>query len=149
MTIRQRRLEKGWSQLQLAEFSGLSLRTIQRIEKGHTPTLESLKCIAALFEIDFNLLVEEESYLDLDETKLSVEECEELKHIRGVHKFLRDLLIYLAFFGTYLVLNMIDTFNGEWLLWTVFIWGIILIWRAYDTFDARDFLGKGWEKRDC
>ncbi len=49
--IKQKRLAKGRSQEQLAEVSGLSVRTIQRIERGHNAGLESLKCIAASFSI--------------------------------------------------------------------------------------------------
>jgi transcriptional regulator with XRE-family HTH domain len=50
--IKNLRRSKGWSQAQLAEFSGLSIRTIQRIERGHKAGLESLKCLAAVFEVD-------------------------------------------------------------------------------------------------
>lgn len=50
--IKQLRLSRGWSQEQLAQFSGLSVRTIQRVERGHNAGLESLKCIAAAFDID-------------------------------------------------------------------------------------------------
>jgi transcriptional regulator with XRE-family HTH domain len=35
---------------QLAAFTGLSVRTIQRIEQGQRPGLESLKALAAVFE---------------------------------------------------------------------------------------------------
>jgi transcriptional regulator with XRE-family HTH domain len=57
MNIQQRRLEKEWSQDQLARYSGLSTRTIQRIESGQKVGLESLKCLAAVFEISANTLV--------------------------------------------------------------------------------------------
>ena len=50
MVIRDLRLERGWSQEQLAEISGVSTRTIQRIERGGKASLESLKCLAAVFE---------------------------------------------------------------------------------------------------
>jgi len=50
MTIKQRRLDKGWSQEDLAELAGVSVRTIQRLESGQQPSLESLKCLAAVFE---------------------------------------------------------------------------------------------------
>lgn len=50
--IKKLRLSKGWSQAQLAQFSGLSIRTIQRIERGHKAGLESLKCLAAVFNVD-------------------------------------------------------------------------------------------------
>lgn len=146
MTIRQRRLEKGWSQLQLAEFAGVSLRTIQRIEKGHSSTVETLKSLASVFEVHFNELSTEGNF-EIDEAKLTEDERQELEHIRGVQKFLRDVMVFLVSIPISLLLNMIDTFNGEWLLWVFVIWGGCLTWEAFDVFDARDFFGKGWEKR--
>jgi len=41
--IKKIQLSKGWTQEQLAQFSGLSVRTIQRIERGRNAGLESLK----------------------------------------------------------------------------------------------------------
>jgi len=61
MDIRQRRLEKGWSQEELGRHSGLSTRTIQRIEGGQKPGLESLKCLAAVFETSISTLVQEQT----------------------------------------------------------------------------------------
>jgi len=57
--IKKFRISKGWSQEQLAQFSGLSVRTIQRIERGHNAGLESLKCLAAVFELDVSILQKE------------------------------------------------------------------------------------------
>lgn len=54
--IKKIRISKGWSQEQLAQLSGLSIRTIQRIERGHKAGLESLKSIAAVFDIDVSKL---------------------------------------------------------------------------------------------
>ena len=51
--LKKLRLEYKWSQTQLAELSGLSLRTIQRIENGEKPSIESIKALSSLFEIDF------------------------------------------------------------------------------------------------
>jgi len=61
MDIRQRRLEKGWSQEELARHSGLSTRTIQRIEGGQKAGLESLKCLAAVFETSISTLLQEQT----------------------------------------------------------------------------------------
>jgi transcriptional regulator with XRE-family HTH domain len=61
VNIQQRRLEKEWSQEQLARYSGLSTRTIQRIESGQKVGLESLKCLAAVFEISTNTLTQEQN----------------------------------------------------------------------------------------
>ena len=61
MNIQQRRLEKGWSQEQLSQHSGLNTRTIQRVEGGHKVGLESLKCLAAVFEISTITLMQEQT----------------------------------------------------------------------------------------
>ena len=61
MNIRQRRLEKGWSQEELARHSGLITRTIQRIEAGQQAGLESLKCLAAVFETSISELMQEQT----------------------------------------------------------------------------------------
>ncbi len=50
MIIKKLRLDRGWSQEDLAETSGVSVRTIQRIENGGRASLETLKCLAAVFE---------------------------------------------------------------------------------------------------
>jgi len=42
MLVQKLRLQRGWSQEQLAIVSGLSVRTIQRIERGQSASLETL-----------------------------------------------------------------------------------------------------------
>lgn len=49
--IKQLRNEKLWSQEQLASASGLGLRTIQRLEKSGNASYESIRAIAAVFEV--------------------------------------------------------------------------------------------------
>jgi len=51
MDLKARRLKEGWSQQHLAEISGLSDRTIQRIENGEKASLESTKALSAAFNI--------------------------------------------------------------------------------------------------
>lgn len=46
------RQQRAWSQTQLAEVSGLSLRTIQRIEKNGKASLESVKALAAVYSLN-------------------------------------------------------------------------------------------------
>ncbi len=53
--IRPLRLEKGWSQEQLATIAGLSTRTVQRIENGEQASLETLTAIAAALGDAFTL----------------------------------------------------------------------------------------------
>ena len=50
------RTKHHYSQEQLAQMSGLSLRTIQRVESGQSASLETLKSLAAVFEVDVDTL---------------------------------------------------------------------------------------------
>ena len=54
MIVRKLRLQRGWSQEQLAELSGLSVRTIQRAERGAKPGLETAKSLASVFELELS-----------------------------------------------------------------------------------------------
>lgn len=55
--IRNERLKRAWSQEQLAQVSGLGLRTVQRIESGGNASLESIKALAAVLELPVETLL--------------------------------------------------------------------------------------------
>lgn len=56
MIVKKLRTQHRWSQEQLAQMSGLGLRTVQRIEAGNRANTESLKSLAAVFEVDVSSL---------------------------------------------------------------------------------------------
>lgn len=64
MIIRKLRLDKGLSQEQLADMAGISTRTLQRIERGAKASPETLKCLAAVLEVGFKDLHEEQTMTD-------------------------------------------------------------------------------------
>lgn len=64
MILKQLRISRQLSQEQLALMSGLNVRTIQRIESGQKPSLESLKCLASVLEVDVSTLTQETFMLD-------------------------------------------------------------------------------------
>lgn len=55
--LRALRSARQWSQEQLAELSGLNLRTIQRLEAGAKISTESLRALAAVFEVPAETLL--------------------------------------------------------------------------------------------
>ena len=55
------RKDKAWSQDELATASGLNLRTIQRIEKEATASLQSMKALASVFGLNIRDLEYEET----------------------------------------------------------------------------------------
>ncbi len=82
--IKKMRLERHWSQEQLAEMSGLSIRTIQRIENGENAGLESLKSLAAVF--DTNIA---DSDKKEEEEQIRKEE-EYVQNVKGFYKLARS-----------------------------------------------------------
>lgn len=58
--IKKLREQRGWSQDQLAQMANISLRTLQRMENDGNCSIESVKSIASVFEIDFKEILQEE-----------------------------------------------------------------------------------------
>lgn len=55
--LKELRIARQWSQEQLAKLSGLNLRTIQRLESGAKASTESLRALAAVFEVPADSLL--------------------------------------------------------------------------------------------
>ncbi|NVJ65503.1 MAG: helix-turn-helix transcriptional regulator [Gammaproteobacteria bacterium] len=56
-SLRKLRVDKGWTQQHLADLTGLSLRTIQRVEKTGQTSMETVSAFCSVFEIERNELV--------------------------------------------------------------------------------------------
>lgn len=56
-TLKNQRDSRAWSQTQLADVSGLSLRTIQRVEKTGVASQETAKSLAAVYECSITELL--------------------------------------------------------------------------------------------
>lgn len=54
--IKSEREKRAWSQQHLARVSGLGIRTIQRIENTGSASLESVKALASVFDMDIEKL---------------------------------------------------------------------------------------------
>lgn len=50
--VKQLRIAKNWSQEQLSEACGLSVRTIQRLENGDNASIESVRALSLAFDVD-------------------------------------------------------------------------------------------------
>ncbi|MGM0630193.1 MAG: helix-turn-helix domain-containing protein [Pseudomonadota bacterium] len=66
MIIKKLRKKRRWSQDHLATLSGLSLRTIQRVEAGHAASMETINSLSSVFETDITNLTEEIDVIDKD-----------------------------------------------------------------------------------
>ena len=75
--VSKARKSRCWSQEELAIASGLNLRTIQRIEKESSASLQSKKALASALEIDIR---------DLDYEEIRMKTCPECNS-REVYQF--------------------------------------------------------------
>lgn len=59
MIVKKLRNKKAWSQEELAEICGLNVRTIQRVESGNKASLETLRSLASVYEVELPTRTEE------------------------------------------------------------------------------------------
>ncbi|MDA0689735.1 MAG: helix-turn-helix domain-containing protein, partial [Proteobacteria bacterium] len=65
MSIKKLRQKKNLSQEELADTTGLSLRTIQRVESGNSVSTASWKTLASFFGMSVEALQETNQVMDL------------------------------------------------------------------------------------
>lgn len=147
MLIQKLRLRRGWSQQQLADASGLSVRTVQRIEAGHPASTESLKALAAVFEVDFSTLSPEPAMTDTAAAPAERQEDEAFKYVRKLRGFYLHLFRYVVVVLALLAINLIVTPHRMWAFWVMGGWGLGLVLHASRVFRPDWLLGPQWERR--
>ena len=145
MLIQKLRLQRGWSQEQLAEVSGLSVRTIQRLERGQPGSLESMKALAAVFETDLDRL--KEPTMDAPRSDVRPDEALALAHVRKVKSFYVHLTQYLIVIPILAVVNLTSYPNYLWFVWPALGWGLGLLAHGATVFNVVPFLDGAWERR--
>ena len=146
MLIHKLRLHHGWSQEQLATLSGVSARTIQRIEAGGTPSTESLKAIAAVFAVDWSDLKETAMHNSFTPS-IATDEALALAQVRHVKRFYLHAIQFLIVMGALIAIDLVFTPGTLWFVWPLAFWGIGLIAHALIAFDKVPFLNGEWERR--
>lgn len=160
MIIKKLRLQKCWSQEQLSEFSGLSVRTIQRIERGQQASLESLKSLAAVFQVNINDLqpesdMETQTHYTTDNTdnnktktiQVDDQEKKAMEYVEGIKSFYQSLCTYFITIGFLTAINLFVSPEYLWVLWCAAGWGIGLIIHGLYTFEVFAFFSPQWEKK--
>ena len=129
------RLERHWSQDQLAEMSGLSIRTIQRIEYGENAGLESLKSLAAVFEIN---IVDSDKKQEMEQIR---KEEEYVQDVKGFYKLFAIAILSLV---VPLMLAISDSTNWSIFLWLALSWIVLLGIYSLNVFN---FFGDEWKRK--
>jgi|SRR5690554_329024 len=154
MFVRTLRLQRGWSQEQLAELSGLSARTIQRIERGKPAGLETRKSLAAVFEIPLTELTEattvttathETDHLQKQQT--TEQEQQALEYVRDLKSFYTNLATYAVVIPFLFGINYLSSPDYYWAWWPALGWGLGMVIQGITTFEMFNLLGANWEKK--
>lgn len=135
--IKEMRLDRHWSQEQLAEMSGLSIRTIQRIESGENAGLESLKSLASVFEIN---ITDSDKKEEIEQIR---KEEEYVQNVKGFYKILA-LAIFSLF--TFFIIAIFESDSEGWFLffYMLVFWAIFLGVYSLNYFD---FFGEEWKRK--
>lgn len=150
MIVRELRLKKGLSQEQLSQMSGVSVRTIQRIERGASPSVESLKCLAAALDIDFSDLQREQQMTISETGQRGVPgdaEREAQQYVRDVKAFYVHAIRFAVVMTGLLILNLVTSPGFLWVVFPAVGWGLGLAAHALAVFEVIDILGDKLEER--
>lgn len=153
MIVRKLRLQRGWSQEQLAEMSGLSTRTIQRIERGQKAGLESLKSLAAVFEVQVSDLKQEDRMVTEEQVMASQpneqqdKEQQAMEYVRDLKGFYAHLTSYVVVMIGLIVINLFTSPGYFWAKWPLMGWGIGVISHGLSVFEVINLFGADWERK--
>ena len=145
MLIRKLRLDRGWSQETLADLSGLSVRTIQRLERGGNASLDSLGALAAIFEVDITTLSSETHMSKAND--ISEQEREALEYVRDIKGFYSHLMAYLIAVPVFIIADFFDNTDITWYIWPIMGWGIGVAAHGISVFEFFSPFNANWEKR--
>ena len=124
--IRSLRLEKAWSQEELGAIAGISARTVQRLEQGQRPSLETLKALAAAFDVPVARLAPAD--LGSEEPAMT---CETAQPADSRQYLWRHFAIYAAVIGALAALNLIRNPDHLWVIYPALGWGAVLVFKAW------------------
>ncbi|NVJ64963.1 MAG: helix-turn-helix domain-containing protein [Gammaproteobacteria bacterium] len=153
MLIKKLRLQRGWSQEQLAEISGLSSRTIQRIERGENASLETLKSLASVFEVDVSDLTdhykiqEHEEPVMQDDTKLTYDEAKAIEEVKEIKGFYLHLGVFIFLVPFLIGINLLTSPQYHWFWWPILGLSFGLVAHGVSLFVNSSAFGANWEKR--
>lgn len=119
--IRQLREARAWSQEHLASVSGLSTRTIQRLETSGAASPESRLALAGAFGVEVAALSPGPV---ASAPAAAVDSAPCRSSVRG------HLLRYLLVCGTLLLVDLARHDSITWSKWPLLGWGLALLWRS-------------------
>lgn len=147
--FREYRLAHAWSQEQLAQLAAVSVRTIQRIENGEQPSLETLSALAAVFDVGVAELAESEDCDVQNQDGAALDRRIRESHVRLAEerRFYRNLFTAIVVCSVLYFINRVSSPASSWFIWPLLIWSGLLAIRAARIFLLRDWLLRWQQNR--
>lgn len=117
MIIKSLRLQNAWSQEKLAQLTNLSTRTIQRIEKDDSASLESLSLLANAFNLDI--------------TELQNKINNKQNKPKSKNKISKKITIFILVNLLLFTINILTSTEHLWFIYPLLGWGIPLFYKIY------------------
>lgn len=140
--VKKLRLERAWSQEQLAQLSSLSIRTIQRVENNEAPSLETLSALASVFNVNVSDLVSEPL---IESNELDNRISEARKQVENEINLLKSIIVAIVVCSIMYIFNYIYSPDLNWPVWVIAIWGGILFTKSLKLL-ILDRLFLSWKK---
>lgn len=149
MLVRKLRLRRGWSQEQLAQMSGLSVRTVRRIERNESGSVESLKSLAAVFEVEFTSLIRENEMTN-EADKIYADEEIVIQQVKEIKGFYTHLVQFVVIVSALAFINHMTSPGHYWVIWVIWVivgWGAGIIAHGLTAFEVFSIFSASWERR--
>lgn len=127
MSIKELRNKHAWSQEELAKRTKLSTRTIQRIEKDNKASLESLKILSEVFNMEIKEL---QNILN----NQVVENNNDIKKYNTFFEYLKNdksVMRFIMINTLLIIINLLTSTNTLWFIYPLLGWGIPLFYKRY------------------
>ena len=144
MIVKKLRLKRGWSQEQLAEIAGLNVRTIQRIERGNTASLETRNALAAVFEVEASVFEQETGKMS-GTNGVAEDEAEAFAFAQRIKEYWTTRVgMYVVFSG---VFGFTFGLDHPMIRWGIIGWGIAMVIHGLWVYEIISPFGPEWERR--
>ena len=131
--------------------AGVSARTIQRIESGKRASLETLKCLAAVFETTVSELVQEQSMTNqtspnLNDTLQQEAEKQAIAYVQNVKAFHMNWMAAIVILPLLYLINQRLSPEFDWFIIVALCWAAAIALHALVIFGMFSLFGGEWEQ---
>ncbi len=138
--IKQMRVGKGLSQEELAQIADISVRTLQRVESGDAPSLETARSLASALEVSLDTI--------RGDAPAEVNNVDAIRHVKKLRGFYAHLIQYAIGVVLFFTINLWTSPQHLWAIYPTMGWGVGVLFHASAVFGwLPNLFGGEWERK--